>query len=229
LELNNTGGSQRFQDGFAPTPSSVSAVAIGVLAKQTPWLAEPGGLMIARPERPSAIPRPKLESAKKKSATAGGSLGAAAAAPAGRSAAPRGGPQPWSRCLASTPRAGGARWHGVHRQAAQRGGLSGPCALRIGERRRVSNKSATGLGTFPSPIGFEQEFIRAREAVMATQGNVRRVAADAGAQGIEALEGVREVRDNLANAIDKSLNKRPYTTLLLAVGLGFLFGAIWTR
>jgi hypothetical protein len=64
---------------------------------------------------------------------------------------------------------------------------------------------------------------------MATQGDVRRVAADAGAQGIEALDGVREVRDNLARAIDKSLNKRPYTTLLLAVGLGFLFGAIWTR
>jgi hypothetical protein len=64
---------------------------------------------------------------------------------------------------------------------------------------------------------------------MATQGHVRRVAADADAQGIEALDGVREVRDNLARAIDKSLNTRPYTTLLLAVGLGFLVGAIWTR
>jgi ElaB/YqjD/DUF883 family membrane-anchored ribosome-binding protein len=40
---------------------------------------------------------------------------------------------------------------------------------------------------------------------------------------------VREVGDNVANAIDMSLERRPYTTLLLAVGLGFLIGALWAR
>jgi hypothetical protein len=59
---------------------------------------------------------------------------------------------------------------------------------------------------------------------MGMQGNAPRTSAD-----FEAIDGVREVRDNLATAIDKSLDSRPYTTLLLAVGLGFLLGALWTR
>jgi hypothetical protein len=33
----------------------------------------------------------------------------------------------------------------------------------------------------------------------------------------------------MVDAIDKSLAKQPYTTLLLAVGIGFLFGAAWRR
>jgi hypothetical protein len=43
------------------------------------------------------------------------------------------------------------------------------------------------------------------------------------------VEAVRDVGDTLAVAIDKSLERRPYTTLLLAVGLGFVLGAMWTR
>ncbi len=51
----------------------------------------------------------------------------------------------------------------------------------------------------------------------------------AGQKGQEAMDNVREVRDTLAVAVDKSVTNRPYTTLALAVGLGFLFGAIWRR
>jgi ElaB/YqjD/DUF883 family membrane-anchored ribosome-binding protein len=40
---------------------------------------------------------------------------------------------------------------------------------------------------------------------------------------------VREVRDNMAIAIEKSLKQRPYTTLLLAAGIGFVLGALWAR
>jgi ElaB/YqjD/DUF883 family membrane-anchored ribosome-binding protein len=40
---------------------------------------------------------------------------------------------------------------------------------------------------------------------------------------------VREVGDNMVDAIDASLKKRPYTTLALALGIGFLFGATWRR
>ena len=43
------------------------------------------------------------------------------------------------------------------------------------------------------------------------------------------MDNVREVRDTLVVAVDKSVTKRPYTTLALAVGLGFLVGAIWRR
>jgi ElaB/YqjD/DUF883 family membrane-anchored ribosome-binding protein len=52
---------------------------------------------------------------------------------------------------------------------------------------------------------------------------------DAGEKGREAIGAVREVGDNVVDAVDKSLKQRPYTALALAVGLGFLFGAIWRR
>jgi len=64
---------------------------------------------------------------------------------------------------------------------------------------------------------------------MATRANVRSVVSDAKGKGKEAVQAVREVRDNVADAIDKSLDERPYTTLLLAVGIGFLLGAMWAR
>jgi ElaB/YqjD/DUF883 family membrane-anchored ribosome-binding protein len=53
--------------------------------------------------------------------------------------------------------------------------------------------------------------------------------ADAGGKGRDAVDAVREVGDNMMEAIDESLKSRPYTTLALAVGIGFLFGATWRR
>ena len=49
---------------------------------------------------------------------------------------------------------------------------------------------------------------------------------DASAKGQEAVDAVREVGDNVVEAIDESLKRRPYTTLALAVAIGFLFGAM---
>jgi len=51
----------------------------------------------------------------------------------------------------------------------------------------------------------------------------------AGKKGREAMDNVRGVGDTLAMAIEKSVTKRPYTTLALAVAAGFLFGATWRR
>jgi ElaB/YqjD/DUF883 family membrane-anchored ribosome-binding protein len=53
--------------------------------------------------------------------------------------------------------------------------------------------------------------------------------ADVEDRGRDAVDAVREVGDNMAHAIDESLKHRPYTTLALAVGIGFLFGATWRR
>ena len=64
---------------------------------------------------------------------------------------------------------------------------------------------------------------------MAKRATVRRAVSAAQDQGAGAVDAVRDVRDNVADAIDKSLERRPYTTLLLAVGLGFLLGAMWAR
>jgi ElaB/YqjD/DUF883 family membrane-anchored ribosome-binding protein len=58
---------------------------------------------------------------------------------------------------------------------------------------------------------------------------VEGVVSDVQGKGMEAVDAVREVGDNMVDAIDESLQKRPYTTLALAVGLGFLFGATWRR
>jgi ElaB/YqjD/DUF883 family membrane-anchored ribosome-binding protein len=55
------------------------------------------------------------------------------------------------------------------------------------------------------------------------------VISDAGEKGREAIGAVREVGGNVVDAVDKSLKQRPYTALALAVGLGFVFGAIWRR
>jgi ElaB/YqjD/DUF883 family membrane-anchored ribosome-binding protein len=63
--------------------------------------------------------------------------------------------------------------------------------------------------------------------MVTTRTNVRSVVSDAQDKGREAVKAVGEVGDNVANAIDKSLEKRPYTTLALAVGVGFILGAMW--
>jgi ElaB/YqjD/DUF883 family membrane-anchored ribosome-binding protein len=61
------------------------------------------------------------------------------------------------------------------------------------------------------------------------RASVDEVMADAEGKGREAVDAVREVGDNMLEAIDESLKSRPYTTLALAVGIGFLFGATWRR
>ena len=55
------------------------------------------------------------------------------------------------------------------------------------------------------------------------------VLADAQDKGRDAAGAVREVSDNFVGAIDDSLKTRPYTTLAIVAGLGFLFGATWRR
>ncbi len=61
------------------------------------------------------------------------------------------------------------------------------------------------------------------------RSNIEGLVSDASSKGQDAVDAVREVGDNLADAVDESLRKRPYTTLALAVGIGFLFGATWRR
>jgi ElaB/YqjD/DUF883 family membrane-anchored ribosome-binding protein len=62
-----------------------------------------------------------------------------------------------------------------------------------------------------------------------TRSTLEGVVSDAGAKGQEAADAVREAGDDIADAIHDSLKKRPYAVLALAVGVGFLFGAIWRR
>ena len=70
---------------------------------------------------------------------------------------------------------------------------------------------------------------RGNAAWQKAKSNIGGVISDAESKGMEAVGAVREVGDNMVDAIDESLKKRPYTTLALAVGIGFLFGATWRR
>jgi ElaB/YqjD/DUF883 family membrane-anchored ribosome-binding protein len=45
----------------------------------------------------------------------------------------------------------------------------------------------------------------------------------------EAADAVRDVRDTFVDAIEESVEQRPYTTLALALGIGFIMGAMWRR
>jgi ElaB/YqjD/DUF883 family membrane-anchored ribosome-binding protein len=52
---------------------------------------------------------------------------------------------------------------------------------------------------------------------------------DAKDTGREAVDAFREVADTFGDAIEDSLKKRPYATLAMVAGIGFLFGAAWRR
>jgi len=65
---------------------------------------------------------------------------------------------------------------------------------------------------------------KGNQAWSRAKSNLGGVVSDASAKGQEAVDAVREVSDNLVGAIDESLKRRPYTTLAIAVGIGFLLG-----
>ena len=47
--------------------------------------------------------------------------------------------------------------------------------------------------------------------------------------GQEAVDAFRDVADTFGDAIEDSLKRRPYATLAMVAGIGFLFGAAWRR
>ena len=61
------------------------------------------------------------------------------------------------------------------------------------------------------------------------RSSVDGVVSDAEERGREAVDAVRDVSDTFIEAIDESIKNRPYATLAIVAGLGFLFGATWRR
>jgi ElaB/YqjD/DUF883 family membrane-anchored ribosome-binding protein len=55
------------------------------------------------------------------------------------------------------------------------------------------------------------------------------VLTDAKDTGREAVDAFREVADTFGDAVEDSLKRRPYATLAMVAGIGFLFGAAWRR
>jgi ElaB/YqjD/DUF883 family membrane-anchored ribosome-binding protein len=74
--------------------------------------------------------------------------------------------------------------------------------------------------------------------ILANKGNaawrrarsgVDSVVSDAQDKGREAADAVRDVSDNFVEAVEDSIRNRPFATLAIVAGLGFLFGATWRR
>jgi len=70
---------------------------------------------------------------------------------------------------------------------------------------------------------------RGSAAWQRARSGVDSVVADAQDRGREAVGAVQEVSDNFVEAIDESIKTRPYATLAIVAGLGFLFGTTWRR
>jgi ElaB/YqjD/DUF883 family membrane-anchored ribosome-binding protein len=62
-----------------------------------------------------------------------------------------------------------------------------------------------------------------------TRSNVEGMISEAQDKGAEAVDAARKVGDEVVDSIGQSVRKRPYTTLAVAIGIGFLFGATWRR
>ena len=70
---------------------------------------------------------------------------------------------------------------------------------------------------------------RGNAAWQRAKSSIDDVVSDARDTGRDAAGAMRDVSDNFVDAIDDSLKARPYTTLAIVAGMGFLFGATWWR
>jgi ElaB/YqjD/DUF883 family membrane-anchored ribosome-binding protein len=59
--------------------------------------------------------------------------------------------------------------------------------------------------------------------------NVGGAISEAQDKGLEAVDAVRAMGENMVDVLDESLEKRPYVTLGLALAAGFLLGAARRR
>src|SRR5262245_16438065 len=70
---------------------------------------------------------------------------------------------------------------------------------------------------------------RGNAAWARARANVEGVVSDVSAKGQDAVDAVQEASERVVDAIDDSLRTLPYTTLAIALGIGFLFGAMWRK
>ena len=66
---------------------------------------------------------------------------------------------------------------------------------------------------------------QARRAQATAEGAI----SDLQDKGRETVDAFRDVADTFGDAIEDSLKRRPYATLAVVAGIGFLFGAAWKR
>jgi ElaB/YqjD/DUF883 family membrane-anchored ribosome-binding protein len=108
--------------------------------------------------------------------------------------------------------------------------------------REVRNATSAASGDIQNDLqALRDDFGRLAEQVgdiLTNKGNaawrrakssVDDVVTNAQGKGRDAAGAMRDVSDNFVDAIDESIKSRPYATLALVAGLGFLFGTTWRR
>jgi ElaB/YqjD/DUF883 family membrane-anchored ribosome-binding protein len=70
---------------------------------------------------------------------------------------------------------------------------------------------------------------RGNAAWQRARSGVDDVMSDAQDKSQQAVDAMREISDKFVETVDDSIKNRPYTTLAIAIGLGFLFGSSWRR
>jgi len=75
----------------------------------------------------------------------------------------------------------------------------------------------------------DETMAQVKSQVRSAKSQVNSAISDAQATGREAVDAFRDVADTFGDAIEDSLKRRPYATLAMAAGIGFLFGAAWRR
>jgi ElaB/YqjD/DUF883 family membrane-anchored ribosome-binding protein len=63
----------------------------------------------------------------------------------------------------------------------------------------------------------------------AVRGRTQSMVSDAKQTGKEAATAFSDVADTFGDALEDSIRRRPYATLTIVAGIGFLFGAAWAR
>jgi ElaB/YqjD/DUF883 family membrane-anchored ribosome-binding protein len=69
----------------------------------------------------------------------------------------------------------------------------------------------------------------AKAQIRRIKDSVDGIISSAGEKGADASRAVREVTDNVGSAVEESLHARPFATLAVAIGIGFIFGIAWRR
>jgi len=98
-------------------------------------------------------------------------------------------------------------------------------------KETFEKKAETAASNVQSDIySLQQEIARlARQIGEATAAKGGAAWRRAQVSGSEAADALRDASGDVIEVVDDSIRNRPYMSLALAVGLGFVLGATWRR
>jgi ElaB/YqjD/DUF883 family membrane-anchored ribosome-binding protein len=94
--------------------------------------------------------------------------------------------------------------------------------------RRDIGRLADQVGSSLQEAG-DDALTEAKAQIRRIKDNVDGIISSASGKGLDATKAVRQVTDNVGMAVEDSLRARPFATLAVAIGVGFIFGIAWRR